>query len=106
MFEDSEGDVTWHSQIQLYQTILRRPLRRLFVRIKLMASEEDADLEKQLESDIVPLGKLAWKCLLNDYHTFSENKLDALEKNDEYLGVSGQELVYWEESLKGIQSTT
>ena len=92
VFEDCEGNLP-SSKPQLYQTILTCLLRRHCERHNLKASEKDADLEKQFESAIVVLGDQAWKCLLNDRLSFSENELNSWERN-EHFGVRGLGLVY------------
>lgn len=89
------------SRSQLYQTILGCLLRKNCARHKLKASAKDADLEKQFESEVVVLGELAWKCLLNERLSFSENELNSLERND-HFGVRGLGLLYKEESFKRL----
>ena len=73
VFEDREGNLPCY-QTQLYPIILRCLLRRNCAKHNLTASQKDADLEKWFESEIVVLGELAWKCLLNDRLSFSENE--------------------------------
>lgn len=97
VFEDCEGNLP-SSNPQLYQTILTCLLKRHCER-HLEASEKDADLEKQFESAIVVLGDRAWKCLLNDRLSFSENELNSWERNEGF-GVRELGLVYKEESCK------
>ena len=98
VFEDCEGNLP-SSGAQLYQTILTCLLRRHCERHNLEASEEDADLQKQFESAIVCLGDQAWKCLLNDRLSFSENEIISWESN-EHIELRGLGLVYKEESCK------
>ena len=99
-----------YSRRQLYQAILRRLLRWRFARHKLRASEEDADLGSleihvermptfneseltALERNVaVPLGGVAWKCMLNECQLLT--KMTFLDRNDFYLGVGGQGFVY------------
>ena len=90
VFEDCEGNFP-DSNGQLYPIILSCLLERYGAKHNLKASE----------SDIAVLGQLAWKCLLNDRLSFSENELESLERNH-HFGVRGLGLVYKEESRKRL----
>ena len=67
------------------------------------ARKKDRELETQFERDIRCLGKLAWKCLLNDRHSFFEEELEELEKRNEKLVIRGLGFDYKEESLKSVK---
>ena len=102
VYEDHEGSLP-SSLTDLYQTIVRCLLRRYCAREQLKASEEDDDLDKQFEVNILALGKLAWKCLLNDRLSFYEDELEELESSNENIVARRLGLVYKEESLKRLK---
>ena len=102
VYEDHEGKLP-SSHTNLYQVIVVCLLRRYCARHHLKASKEDMDLEKQYKRDIRCLGKLAWKCLLNDRHSFFEGELEELESRNEKLVARRLGFVYKEESLKVLK---
>ncbi|XP_015777737.1 PREDICTED: uncharacterized protein LOC107355671 [Acropora digitifera] len=83
---DHEGELP-SSRTNLYQVIVVCLLRRYCARHKVKATKEDMGLEKQFKRDICCLGELAWNCLLNDRHSFFEEKLEELENRNEKLVV-------------------
>ena len=102
VYEDHEGSLP-SSITDLYQTIVRCLLRRYCAKEELKASEKDEDLDKQFEIDILALGELAWKCLLNDRLSFYEDELEELERSNENIVARRLGLVYKEESLKRLK---
>ena len=78
-------------------------MRRYCAKEKLKASEKDEDLDKQFEIAILALGKLAWKCLLDDRLNFYEDELEEFERSNENVVVRRLGLVYKEESLKRLK---
>ena len=102
VYEDHEGELP-SSRTDLYQVIVVCLLRRYCARHKVKASKEDMDLEKQFKRDMRCLGKLAWKCLLNDRHSFFEEELEEFESRNEKLVVRELGFVYKEESLKRLK---
>ena len=102
VYEDHEGELP-SSRTNLYQVIVVCLLRRYCARHKVKATKEDMGLEKQFKRDICCLGELAWNCLLNDRHSFFEEKLEELENRNEKLVVRELGFVYKEESLKRLK---
>ena len=102
VYEDHEGSLP-SSITELYQTIVRCLLRRYCAKEELKASEKDEDLDKRFEIAILALGKLAWKCLLNDRLSFYEDELEELERSNENIVAHRLGLVYKEESLKRLK---
>ncbi|XP_068751418.1 uncharacterized protein [Montipora capricornis] len=102
VYEDHEGRLP-SSRTNLYQVIVRCLLRRYCVKRSVKARKKDGNLEKQFKADILVLGELAWKCLLNDRHSFRENELKEFERSDDKLVVRYLGLVYKEESLKRLK---
>ena len=102
VYEDHEGSLP-SSITELYQIIVRCLLRRYCAREELNASENDEGLDKQFEGDILALGKLAWKCLLNGDLSFYEDELEELERSNEHIVARRIGLVYKEESLKRLK---
>ncbi|XP_015770837.1 PREDICTED: uncharacterized protein LOC107349236 isoform X2 [Acropora digitifera] len=96
--EDHEGKLP-SSSSGLYQTLVRYLWRRYCAKQKLKTDEEDMDLAKQFEREILAIGELAWKSLLNFRHSFREDDLK-LERRDEMSITLGLGFVYKEESLK------
>ena len=96
--EDHEGELP-SSSSDLYQTLVRCLLRRYCAKKKLKTNEEDMDLAKQFEREILAIGEQAWKCLLNFRHSFREDDLK-LERSDEMSITLGLGFVYKEESFK------
>ena len=101
IYEDYAGKLP-SSRTELYQIIVRCLLRRYCTKHGRKAHEDDRDLEKEFEEDILALGKLAWKCLLNDRHSFREDELKKLERRNDKLVARGLGLLYKEESLKKL----
>ena len=101
IYEDYAGKLP-SSRTELYQIIVRCLLRRYCTKHGRKAHEDDRDLEKEFEKDILALGKLAWKCLLNDRHSFREDELKELERKNDKLVARGLGLLYKEESLKRL----
>ena len=99
VYQDHEGKLP-SSRTDLYQVIVVCLLRRYCARHNVKVSKEDMDLEKQFKRDIRCLGKLAWKCLLNDRHSFFEKELEELERINEKLVARRLGFVYKEESFK------
>ena len=102
VYEDHEGELP-SSRTDLYHEIVVCLLRRYCAKHNVKASKKDRDLEKQFERDIRCLGKLAWNCVLNDRHSFFEEKLEELENRNEKLVVRELGFVYKEESLKRLK---
>ena len=102
VYEDHEGELP-SSRTDLYHEIVVCLLRRYCAKHNVKASKKDMDLEKQFERDIRCLGKLAWNCVLNDRHSFFEEKLEELENRNEKLVVRELGFVYKEESLKRLK---
>ncbi|XP_068687948.1 uncharacterized protein [Montipora foliosa] len=102
VYEDHEGKLP-SSRTDLYQIIVRCLLRRYCEKNSVKACEEDSDLEKQFEANILVLGKLAWECLLNDRHSFREDELTKFVRSDDKLVVRYLGLVFKEESLKRLK---
>ena len=102
VYEDHEGKLP-SSRTDLYQIIVRCLLRRYCEKNSVKACEEDTDLEKQFEENILVLGELAWECLLNDRHSFREDELKEFERRDDKLVVRYLGLVFKEESLKRLK---
>ena len=98
LYEDHEGQLP-SSCSDLYQALVRCVLRRYCDKQKLKANEEDMNLAKQFERDILALGELAWKCLLKNRHSFREDELK-LERSDEKSISLRLGFVYKEESFK------
>ncbi|XP_044166032.1 uncharacterized protein LOC114952157 isoform X2 [Acropora millepora] len=98
LYEDHEGQLP-SSSSDLYQAFVRSLLRRFCAKQKLKTNEEDMDLTKQFEREILPIGELAWKSLLNCRHSFREDDLK-LERRDEMSITLGLGFVYKEESFK------
>ena len=99
VYQDYEGKLP-SSRTELYQIIVRCLLRRYCAKHNVKAHEDDRDLDKQFKKELLALGKLAWKCLLNDRHSFREDELKELEKRNDKLVARGLGLLYKEESLK------
>ncbi|XP_022777635.1 uncharacterized protein LOC111319070 isoform X2 [Stylophora pistillata] len=79
VFEDFEGKLP-SNRTKLYQIIFRCLLRRYCSRSGLdVHRNADKALENQFKESILVLGELAWKCLLEDRRSFSEEELDKLE---------------------------
>ena len=102
VYEDHEGELP-SSRTDLYRVIVVCLLRRYCAKHNVKASKKDRHLEKQFERDIRCLGKLAWNCVLNDRHSFFEEKLEELENRNEKLVVRELGFVYKEESLKRLK---
>ena len=101
IYQDYEGKLP-SSRTELYQIIVRCLLRRYCAKQSVKAHEHDRDLDKQFKKELLALGKLAWKCLLNDRHSFREDELKELERKNEKLVARGLGLLYKEESLKKL----
>ena len=101
IYQDYEGKLP-SSRTELYQIIVRCLLRRYCAKHNLKSHEDDRDLDKQFKKELLALGKLAWKCLLSDRHSFREDELKKLEKRNDKLVARGLGLLYKEESLKKL----
>ena len=101
IYQDYAGKLP-SSRTELYQIIVRCLLRRYCAKHKIEAHEDDRDVEKQFKKELLALGKLAWKCLLNDCHSFREDELRELERRNEKLVARELGLLYKEESLKKL----
>ena len=102
VYQDHEGSLP-SSITDLYQTIVRCLLRRYCAKEELKASVKDEDVDKQFEIAILALGRLAWKCLLNDHLSFYEDELEELERSNENVVARRLGLVYKEESVKKLK---
>ncbi|XP_015770110.1 PREDICTED: uncharacterized protein LOC107348570 [Acropora digitifera] len=102
VYEDHEGELP-SSRTDLYHVIVVCLLRRYCAKYNVKASKKDRDLETKFERDMRCLGKLAWNCLLNDRHSFSEEELEELESRHERLVVRELGFVYKEEGLKRLK---
>ena len=102
VYEDYEGKLPT-SRTELYQVIVQCLLRRYCAKRNLPAPEDDSELEKTFEKEILALGELAWLCLLSDRYGFRESELDEFESR--YPGLVARELglLYKEESLKRLK---
>ncbi|CAH3116397.1 unnamed protein product [Pocillopora meandrina] len=79
VFEDFEGELP-SNRTKLYQIIFRCLLRRYCSRNGLNVHRNaDKALENQFKESLLVLGELAWSCLREDRHSFSEEELDKLE---------------------------
>ena len=101
VFEDSQGKLP-SSRTELYQIIVCCLLRRYCAKHDLMSHPDDRILQKQFEESTLALGELAWKCLLQDRHSFSEEELASLEKRTDGLVARYIGLVFKEASVKKI----
>ena len=101
IYEDYVGKLP-SSRTALYQIVVRCLLRRYCAKCGLKAQEDDKDLEKQFKKDILALGKLAWKCLLCDRHSFLEDELKEMERKNDKLVARELGLLFKEESLKRL----
>ena len=101
VYEEHEGDLP-SSRSDLYQTLVRCLLRRYCAKQKLKANKEDMNSVKQFERDILTLGKLAWKCLLNGRHSFCGDELE-LERSDKKPIARWLGFVYKKKSLKPLK---
>ena len=101
IYQDYEGKLP-SSRTELYQIIVRCLLKRYCAKHNIKTHEDDRDLEKQFKKELLALGKLAWKCLLSDRHSFREDELKELEKRNDKLVARGLGLLYKEESLKKL----
>ena len=97
LYEDHEGQLP-SSNSDLYLALVRCVLRRYCAKQKLKANEEDMDLAKQFDREILAIGELALKCLLNFRHSFREDELKL--RGDEKSIALGLGFVYKEESFK------
>ena len=102
VYEDHGGKLP-SSRTDLYHVIVVCLLRRYCAKHNVKASKKDRDLEAQFERDIRCLGKLGWNCLLNDGHSFFEEKLEELESKNEKLVARELGFVYKEESFKRLK---
>ncbi|XP_044164913.1 uncharacterized protein LOC122948889 [Acropora millepora] len=98
LYEDHEGQLP-SSSSDLYQALVRSLLRRFCAKQTLKTNEEDMDLAKQFEREILAFGEQAWNCLLNFRHSFREDDVK-LERRDEMSITLGLGFVYKEESFK------
>ena len=102
VYEDHEGSLP-STATDLYQTIVRCVLKRYRAGKQLKAFQKDEDLDEEFEKNILVLGELAWKCLLNDRLIFYEDELEELERSDETIVARRLGLVYKEESSKRLK---
>ena len=101
VFEDYEGELP-SGRTELYQIIVRCILRRFCAKNKLEAPQDDVALEKKFGQSILALGELAWKCLLEDRHSFNERELTKFENMYKELVARILGLVFKEASVKKI----
>ena len=101
VFEDYEGELP-SGRTELYQIIVRCILRRFCAKNKLEAPQDDVALEKKFEESLLALGELAWKCLLEDCHSFNERELTKFENMHKELVARTLGLVFKEASVKKI----
>ena len=99
VFEDSQGKLP-SSRTELYQTIVCCLLRRYCAKHNLISHSDDRILQKQFEESTLALGELAWKSLLKDRHSFSEEELASLERRTDGLVARHIGLVFKEASVK------
>ena len=99
VFEDSQGKLP-SSRTELYQTIVCCLLRRYCAKHSLISHSDDRILQKQFEESMLALGELAWKSLLKDRHSFSEEELASLERRTDGLVARHIGLVFKEASVK------
>ncbi|XP_078352725.1 uncharacterized protein LOC144637526 isoform X3 [Oculina patagonica] len=101
VFEDYQGELP-SFRTELYQIIVRCPLRRYCAKHNLEAPDDDKALEKQFEESLLALGELAWRCLQEDRHFFREEELARFESNYKDLAARKIGLVFKEASVKRI----
>ena len=101
VFEDYEGELP-SRRTELYQIIARCILRRFCAKNNLEAPQDDEALEKKFEQSLLALGKLAWKCLLEDRLSFREGELAKFEEMYKDLAARISGFVFKEASLKKI----
>ena len=101
VFEDYEGELP-SRRTELYRIIVRCILRRFCAKNNLEAPQDDEALEKRFEQSLLALGELAWKCLLEDRHSFNERELAIFEEMYKDLAARISGLVFKEASLKKI----
>ena len=99
VFEDSQGKLP-SSRTELYQTIVCCLLRRYCAKHSLISHSDDRILQKWFEESMLALGELAWKSLLKDRHSFSEEELASLERRTDGLVARHIGLVFKEASVK------
>ena len=99
VFEDSQGKLP-SSRTELYQTIVCCLLRRYCAKHSLISHSDDRILQKQFEESMLALGELAWKSLLKDRHSFSEEELASLERRTDGLVARHIGLIFKEASVK------
>ena len=99
VFEDSQGKLP-SSRTALYQTIVCCLLRRYCAKHSLISHSDDRILQKWFEESMLALGELAWKSLLKDRHSFSEEELASLERRTDGLVARHIGLVFKEASVK------
>ncbi|PFX15114.1 Baculoviral IAP repeat-containing protein 1 [Stylophora pistillata] len=96
VFEDFEGELP-SNRTKLYQIIFRCLLRRYCSRNGLdVHRNADKTLENQFKESILVLGELAWKCLLEDRRSFSEEELDNI------IDLCGEITSYGETALQKL----
>ena len=104
VFEDHEGELP-SNRTKLYQIIYRCLLRRFCAKNDMEVDKEDKALEERLEDSTLLLGELAWRCLLEERPSFSQDELDKLEKvrtNGRGVSAARVGLVFMEASVKKL----
>ena len=101
VFEQYEGKLP-SVRTELYQIIVRCLLRRFCGKHKLKVPEDDKVLEGQFEESLLTLGELAWRCLLEDRHSFREEELARFERRNKDLAARKLGLVFKEASTKRL----
>ena len=105
VFEDHEGELP-SNRTKLYQIIYRCLLRRFCAKNDMeVDKEDDKALEERLEDSTLLLGELAWRCLIEERPSFSQDELDKLEKvrtNGRSVSAARVGLVFMEASVKKL----
>ena len=101
IYEDYEGKLPI-SRTELYQVIVLCLLRRYCAKHNLKQPKDNNTFQKRFEEDVLTLGELAWKCLLNDRQSFPEGELAEREVKNQNLVAREIGLLYMEESLMRI----
>ena len=94
------------NRTKLYQIIYRCLLRRCCAKNDMeVFKEDDKALEERFKDSTLVLGELAWRCLLQERPSFSQDELDKLEKertNGRGVSAARVGLVYMEASVKKL----
>ena len=104
VFEDSQEKLP-SSRTELYQFIVCCLVRRFCAKHNLKCQPDDRLLQKQFEESTLALGELAWKCLLQDRHSLSEEEWASLKKRTDGLVACYSGLVFKEANAKKMNDS-